>query len=58
MIAVAQAVTQSALNREESRGAHQREDFPDARSHWQLHQRVDWRDDTVHISHAPAEAMA
>ncbi len=58
MIAVAQAVTQSALNRTESRGAHQREDFPDARSHWQVHQRVDWRDGALRVSGAPAEAMA
>jgi succinate dehydrogenase / fumarate reductase flavoprotein subunit len=58
MIAVAQAVAQSALNREESRGAHQREDFPAMLPQWQLHQSAKWRDGTVHISGAPAEAMA
>jgi succinate dehydrogenase/fumarate reductase flavoprotein subunit len=58
MIAVAQAVAQSALDRSESRGAHQREDFPKARPHWQLHQSARWRDGTVQISGAPAEAMA
>ena len=58
MIAVAQAVAQSALNRSESRGAHQREDFPAMLPQWQVHQGVDWRDGAVHISGAPAEAMA
>ena len=58
MIAVAQAVAQSALNRSESRGAHQREDFPAMLPQWRVHQRVGWRDGTVHISGAPAEAMA
>ena len=58
MIAVAQAVAQSALNRSESRGAHQREDFPAMLPQWQVHQSAKWRDGTVQISGAPAEAMA
>jgi succinate dehydrogenase/fumarate reductase flavoprotein subunit len=58
MIAVAQAVAQSALNRSESRGAHQREDFPDMLPQWLMHQSAKWRDDTVQITGAPAEAMA
>ena len=58
MIAVAQAVAQSALNRSESRGAHQREDFPAMLPRWQVHQSAKWRDGTVQISGAPAEAMA
>jgi succinate dehydrogenase/fumarate reductase flavoprotein subunit len=58
MVAVAQAVAQSALNRSESRGAHQREDFPAMLPRWQVHQSAKWRDGTVQISGAPAEAMA
>ncbi len=58
MIAVAQAVAQSALNRSESRGAHQREDFPAMLPQWQLHQRVHWRGGALQASGAPAEAMA
>jgi succinate dehydrogenase/fumarate reductase flavoprotein subunit len=58
MLAVAFAVAQSALNRAESRGAHQREDFPQTLPHWQLHQRVTLRGGDMEISGAPAEALA
>jgi hypothetical protein len=44
MLLVARTVVQSALNRAESRGAHQREDFPTMRPQWQRHQMVRWRD--------------
>ena len=40
MLTVARAVAQSALQRTESRGAHQREDFPQMLPQWQTHQRV------------------
>ncbi len=58
MLTVAYAVAQSALNREESRGAHQREDYPQLLPQWQLHQRMNLRDGVFKISGAPAEAVA
>jgi succinate dehydrogenase / fumarate reductase flavoprotein subunit len=58
MLTVARSVAESALNRTESRGAHQREDFPAMLPQWQLHQHVRLADGEVKISGAPAEAMA
>jgi succinate dehydrogenase/fumarate reductase flavoprotein subunit len=37
---VAECVTRAALNRTESRGAHQREDYPQAAPDWQAHQVI------------------
>jgi succinate dehydrogenase / fumarate reductase, flavoprotein subunit len=58
MLVVARAVTQSALNRTERRGAHQREDFGATLPRWQVHQRVWLADCELEISGAPAEALA
>jgi succinate dehydrogenase / fumarate reductase, flavoprotein subunit len=57
MLVVAHAVARSARNRTESRGAHQREDFPDTLPQWRVHQRVDLAGGKVKISGAPQEAL-
>ena len=56
MLSVAHAVTATALKRTESRGAHQREDFPKMLPQWQVHQRVRLRDGALQISAAPGAA--
>jgi succinate dehydrogenase / fumarate reductase flavoprotein subunit len=58
MLTVAHAVTQCALNRTESRGAHQREDFPQMSPQWQVRQRVTMHDGKLAISTEPAAAQA
>jgi succinate dehydrogenase flavoprotein subunit len=58
MLAVAHAVTATALKRTESRGAHQREDFPKMLPQWQAHQRVHLRGGEMQISGGPAAAKA
>jgi succinate dehydrogenase / fumarate reductase flavoprotein subunit len=44
MLTVSEAVTRSALVREESRGAHSRIDFPELSSEWGTKNNIIWRD--------------
>ena len=56
MILVARTVALSALRRTESRGAHQREDFPGLRPQWQVNQVVRLRGDEIEARSAPVAA--
>jgi succinate dehydrogenase / fumarate reductase flavoprotein subunit len=56
MLTVARTVASTALARTESRGAHQREDFPKMLPHWQVHQAVHMHNGELRMSGAPAAA--
>jgi succinate dehydrogenase/fumarate reductase flavoprotein subunit len=53
MLLVARAVTQAALQRTESRGAHQREDFPALSAEWEANQVAYLSGDTLHVLSSP-----
>jgi succinate dehydrogenase / fumarate reductase flavoprotein subunit len=59
MLLVARVVAQAALRRTESRGAHQREDFPGMLPEWRINQVVRWHDGRIDLNSAPpAQGLA
>lgn len=53
MLLVAETITRAALLRTESRGAHQRDDFPGLDDNWALHQTVALNKDELVFGRAP-----
>ncbi len=58
MVLVAEAVARAALARTESRGAHQREDFPTLADAWAHNQTLQLADGALVLARVPATATA
>ena len=58
MLLVARTVVLAALERTESRGSHQREDYPGLVPEWELNQILSFREGRLGLSRSPAKPIA